>query len=204
MTQLTFYLDLDRTLFQTHRVDELFAAIARIYPEKPHIVNAYAERQKYYVYPFASSGDTVTYYHDVGHWMADEGLVMNDVLMRLIADGQNDGRFEFSGTREFVDELKGLGDVKVLTFGTDDYQRFKAALCPSLVGVEIITTFEPKGDALARIGKTGDWLVDDKLVAVPEGMNFVQVMHGDGDEPTQHPPVCSSLTEVLDHIRQRL
>ncbi len=80
----TFYLDLDRTLFQTHRVDELFAAIARLYPDKPLLAAAYAERSNYYVHPFAAMGDVKTYYHDVGRWLADEGLNIDTIYDLLI------------------------------------------------------------------------------------------------------------------------
>jgi hypothetical protein len=185
-------------------VGELFAAIAELYPDKPQLRGAYAERAQYYVFPFASKGDMKTYYHDVGRWISDEGLDINDVYRQLVTKGLGDGRFEFPGVRDLILELQRVGVVKILTFGADKYQRFKAALCPSLDGLEIITTLEPKTDVLGRIGKAGDWLVDDKPVAVPQGMNFVQVNHGDGAEPVAAPQVCTSLEQVAAHIRQTL
>ncbi len=93
--------------------------------------------------------------------------------------------------------------MKILTFGADDYQRFKAALCPSLSGIEVITTLEPKTEILARIGAVGDWLVDDKEVAIPAGMHFVRVMHGDGEESLVS-SACGSLEQVMVRIRQTL
>ena len=194
----TFYLDLDRTLFRTERVYEIIAKIAELYPEKPSLVDGYELRHNHYVYPFAAEGDTRTYSHDLSWWLRDHGLDPGSVYGRLLESELTDGRFEYKDVAELVGQLKSRGEVKILTFGVDEYQRFKAALCPSLEGVEVITTLKSKTEYLNRYGRDGDWMVDDKLITgAKKGVELVVINHSRRKKDTG---TCYSLAEVQRRI----
>lgn len=174
----TFFLDLDRTVFQTDKAAEIFEAIAAHYPDKPGLADGYHIRQQYYTYPFIDNGDSVTYFHDATKWLSDNELDPVAAYQWLATSPLADGRFEYEGVRTLVAALQRYGEVKVLTFGEDAYQRAKATLCPSLSGLEVVTTLEPKGEYLAHHAAAGDWIIDDKAVQdLPSGVRLVQVDH---------------------------
>ena len=198
----TFYLDLDRTLFRTDMAGEIVSAIAAHYLEKPALARGYSERERYYTYPFLDQGDTKTYFHDVTRWLGDNEVDAAEVYAWLESSSLADGRFENDGVKDLVASLRRYGSVKILTFGEDAYQRVKAALCPSLKGVEIVTTLEPKGEYLAQYGITGDWLLDDKNVSgLPEGVRLVQIDH---TGLTQGQVVVSSLAVAKEVMERAL
>lgn len=191
-----FYLDLDRTLFRTDQAAEIFAMIEQLYPGNYRARDGYTKRAAHYVYPRAAVGDEVTYYHDVAQWLRDVGIDEQEAFTQLAASSLADGRFEYDGVGRLVDALQLRGDVKLLTYGEDSYQRFKASLCPSLNGIEVITTTNPKVDSLNHYGKVGDWIIDDKpLNGLLPGIRAVRVVHGSND-----PEICHSLDEVLEVI----
>lgn len=196
----TFYLDLDRTLFRTDQAAEVFAMIEQLYPANYHARNGYARRAEHYVYPRQALGDRVTYYHDVAQWLRDVGIDEQEAFARLSRSTLADGRFEYSGVAQLVSELRAHGDVKLLTYGEDRYQRFKASLCPSLKGLEIITTLEPKSDYLNEFGRKGDWVIDDKRIeGLKPGITAIRVVHN-SDEPD----ICHSLDEVRAIVEARV
>ena len=198
----TFYLDLDRTLFRTERVRELIEKVAELYPEKPTLKDGYSLRRNHYIYPFEAEGDTATYSHDLSWWLRDHDLEPQVVYEQLLATELADGRFEYGGVAELVGQLSEWGDVKILTFGPDEYQRFKAALCPSLVGLEVITILEQKSQYLNREARDGDWIVDDKsLDGLKPGIWAARVDH---DGAAQVPEACVSLEEVGKYVAQKI
>lgn len=166
--QPVFYLDLDRTLFRTDKAAEIFAMIEQLYPDNYHARHGYAKRAEHYVYPQKSIGDETSYYHDVAQWLRDVGIDENEAFARLAVSDLADGRFEYPGVAELITQLQHYGEVKILTYGEDTYQRFKARLCPSLKGIEVVTTTQQKSVYLNAHGRPGDWIVDDKVI---EGIN---------------------------------
>lgn len=163
------YLDLDRTLFQTSRTSEIWEAIAQLY----HAIDpdaAYATRETYYHYV----GDQ--YYYDMSAQLTDLGLEPEAIYSQLLSSGLSDGRFEFEYCPELIQLLSTKAEVQIFTFGTDDYQRFKASLCPSLRGLPIMTTLRAKADVLDD-SQEECWLVDDKPIGdeLPGNVSFVQV-----------------------------
>lgn len=174
----TFYLDLDRTLFRTDMAGEIVSAIAAHYLEKPALARGYSERERYYTYPFLDQGDTKTYFHDVTRWLGDNEVDAAEVYAWLESSSLADGRFEYDGVKDLVASLRRYGSVKILTFGEDAYQRAKAALCPSLRGIEVLTILQPKGEYLAQNAAPHDWILDDKKVdSLPSGVRLLQVDH---------------------------
>lgn len=187
----TFYLDLDRTLFRTERVADLYAAIERLYPENTAIKDGYTKREGYYVYAHKDADDP-TYYHDIARQLQNAGLDAEEVFTRL-RNTVGDGRFEYVGVRKLVQALQARGRVVVLTYGEDLYQRGKARLCPSLEGVEIITLIGSKAEYLNEYAAPGDWIVDDKpLIGLKPGIRSILVKHDDTVPADAH-----SLSEVL-------
>lgn len=192
----TFYLDLDRTLFRTDQAAEIFAMIERLYPENYRAREGYTRRAEHYVYPRKAAGDNATYYHDVVQWLHDVGIDDHEAFERLSQSELADGRFEYPGVEQLINTLRAYGDVKLLTYGEDVYQRFKANLCPSLSGIEVITTLEAKNAYLNEFAKDGDWIIDDKPIdGLKAGIKAIRIVHG-SDEAG----VCHSLDKVRESI----
>jgi len=191
----TFYLDLDRTLFHTERIGELFAVLERIYPDNAALRGGYERREEYFVFPHLDDGDTKTYYYDLAGQLRAAGLDVESTFGMLRAE-LGDGRFEYDGAEELVESLRAQGVVKVLTYGEDVYQKFKASLCPSLKGLEVITTVEPKVDYLNEHAAAGDWIIDDKVInGLEPHILAVHIQHDDTKQADVH-----SLRAVVDFV----
>ena len=187
----TFYVDLDRTLFHTDRVGEIFDSIEQLYPDNQQIKEGYKQRHAYYVVTHQTGGDDSSYYHDLVTQLCDAELDCEDVFLKLVSQ-VGDGRFEYPGAEELISTMQARGDVKILTYGEDTYQRFKVSLCPSLAGLAIATIIEPKVEYLNTHATVGDWIVDDKqLSGVKPGVRVVRIQH-DANVPAD----VHSLAEV--------
>ena len=163
------YLDLDRTLFDTEKTGEIWQVVGRLYPQVD-TEQSYRQREQYY----GMVGDL--YFYDMSAQLRDFGLDPETVYAELQKTELADGRFEFSGCRELIETLGKHAEVQVFTFGMDDFQRFKASLCPSLRGLQVITTLRAKAEVLDDT-ETECWLVDDKPIGdeLPSSVSFVQV-----------------------------
>lgn len=177
MTKPTFYVDLDRTLFRTEKVADIFAEVARLYPDNEHVHKGYETRSNHYVY--AQEGDDSSlYHHDFVQWLRDIGLDADSVFQRLAGSVLADGRFEYKDVDRLIGVLQKRGTVKILTYGEDRYQRFKALLCPSLRDVEVVTTLASKEQYLNKHAKDGDWIIDDKEISgLRPGIMSVRIVH---------------------------
>lgn len=192
------FLDLDRTLFRTNIASLMkWRAIGRQYPSVDGELE-HARQGDFYVH----SGDAYAY--DFTAHLKAAGLNPAEVYDFLKGSEVADGRLEYDGVKELVNWLVENGEVRVLTYGIDDYQRLKAALCPSLINVEIITTLESKADFLKNKGEA--WLVDDKDIGseLTSNVKFIQVdLEGGGVDLVDRPwPIVSSLTQVLELIKR--
>ena len=195
----TFYLDLDRTLFHTERIGELFPVLERIYPDNAALRGGYERREEYFVFPHLDDGDTKTYYYDLAGQLRAAGLDVGQAFAILRTE-LGDGRFEYDGVEELVEALRAQGVVKILTYGEDVYQKFKASLCPSLEGLEVITTVEPKVDYLNEHAAAGDWIIDDKVInGLEPRVLAVYIQHDDLKRADAH-----SLREVEDFVLRGL
>ncbi|MGH7196282.1 MAG: hypothetical protein ACREGJ_00765 [Candidatus Saccharimonadales bacterium] len=160
-----WYLDLDRTLFDTERfVLELFKVAGRIYREKgvrrmrlltdlPHQIR--------YV------GD-LSYYPFFDH-LAEYGVDTQEAK-KLLYEALKDNDFLYKDAHELLDWLESHGiQPHILTFGDKDYQSFKISLAPRLQNLPVTIVQESKGAFLARQACESAILVDDKLVTdLPE------------------------------------
>ncbi len=195
------FLDLDRTLFDTRQVIELWRELARHY--KLDADKATSERSNWYVWT-----STETYYHDFSAQLRSYGIDPKEAMERIVKSALAEGEFEFPYADILVSSLKTLANVKVLSFGADDYQRMKAALCPSLHGIEVITTLEPKQTVLAKYAATNNcWLVDDKPIGrdMPNGVNFIQVaLESEVPDFTAPWPIFTSLKDVKEYLYEQL
>lgn len=187
------YLDLDRTIFQTTETPQLWKKLAQFYPELS-VEELEAGRKAFY----GQIEDL--YYYDFGSQLLSLGIDPSEAFSRLVETELADGRFEFPGASELVTALQGYGvEVQVLTFGIDDFQRFKASLCPALRGLPVITTLERKG-LLFESGEVECWLVDDKAIGdeLPGNVSFVQVSLEGHEVADQEWPVYRNLREVKE------
>ncbi len=189
---MNVYVDLDRTLFQTDRMKEVMEEIGKLYPEiNPE--EMYTNQTQFYVW-----SDDTTYAHDFSAQLISEGLDPDLVYGQLEQSDLADGRFEYDGAGEFIELLREKASPIILTYGFDDYQRFKAALCPSLQGIEIITMLQSKALFLEEINEPG-WLVDDKAIGdeLPSSTSFVQVsLDGDTSGISPDWPLLYSLRDA--------
>lgn len=190
------YLDLDRTLFQTKRSGEvLLSHVGLLFP-RFEVSRAIRERDSYYV----EVGDL--YYHDMSRQLRENGLDPQEVYDMLSQTEVADGRFEFEGCRELIESIGSRADVRVFTFGPDDYQRFKAKLCPSLTDLPVITTLQPKAKFLES-NHDNAWLVDDRPIGDELGSNiqFVQVsLEGEPAPSDVAWPVFYSLDDLTSYF----
>ena len=191
---LKLVLDLDRTLFRTSELDEAeWGLLGRQFgidseAELARRTNFHVRTKKAYYYDF------------VAHVRA-AGLNDEETFSFLLQSALADGRMEYDGVAELVAWARQRGTVHVLTYGPANYQRFKAALCPSLEGVEIITTLQSKSDYFREQRPTGEvWMVDDKPIGsdLPDGVRFIQTVEYNNITAPEHPawPVATALSQI--------
>lgn len=201
MKKLDVYIDLDRTLFQTNNAEEIWQQLELIYPKEVNAAKEHGRRSDFYTY------SDELYCHDVGAQLQEIGLEPRRVYKELAASPLSDGRFEFPGCKSLIEFLRSESNLAILTYGVDDYQRFKAALCPSLAGITIQTTMNTKPEWLLERVASG-WLIDDKSIgqSLPPDVRFVQVSLEGRGLPAEMPlwPLLCSLGEVEAYMRQNL
>jgi FMN phosphatase YigB (HAD superfamily) len=196
MDPLLIFLDLDRTLYRTTAAGVAkWQKIGELYPNVD-TQTAQDEQRRYYLH----DGDNYAY--DFTAHISSLGLDAVMVYEQLRQSELADGRLEYDSARELITWAQSMGRVKVLTYGTDDYQRLKASLCPSLHDIEVITTLGSKSDYLKHQGEA--WLVDDKPLGdiLPANIRFIQA-HLEGQSIAAVTwPVVTSLRQVPQLIQR--
>ncbi len=201
-----FFLDLDRTLFRTDKMGEVARAMAELFPALGDGTAFWQESKQFYEYPF---GDA-TYFHNMVAQIESHGVSSEEVFAAMRQTEWGDGRMQYKGTAELINDLEGRGEVRILTFGEECYQSFKASLCPSLAQVAINATLQQKGEYLSKIQlPLASWMVDDKPIGdqLPQPMRFIQILHGEavaGETGGKDWPVASTLDEVQQLIALQL
>ncbi|QJU08202.1 hypothetical protein FBF28_01290 [Candidatus Saccharibacteria bacterium oral taxon 488] len=191
---LRVFLDLDRTLFRTSELDEAeWGLLGRQFGIDSEA--ELARRTDFYV------RDGKAYYYDFAAHVRAAGLDEKEAFSFLLQSTLADGRMEYDGVAELVTWAKHRGTVHVLTYGPANYQRFKAALCPSLKEAEIITTLQSKGEYFRKQCPTGEvWMVDDKPIGseLPDTVCFIQTAEYNGIVAPEHPawPVATALSQI--------
>jgi hypothetical protein len=191
---LKLVLDLDRTLFRTSELDKAeWGLLGRQFGIDSEA--ELARRTDFHV------RTEKAYYYDFAAHVRAAGLGEEAVFAFLLQSELADGRMEYDGVAEVVAWAGQRGTVHVLTYGPANYQRFKAALCPSLKEVEIITTLQPKGDYFREQHPTGEvWMVDDKPIGgdLPDTVRFIQTADYNGIAAPEHPawPVATALSQI--------
>lgn len=173
------YLDLDRTLFRTELSGAMWQYIGDQHPEA---TGAFEQQEKFYRYV------DELYYYDMSAHLESIGLEAGGIYDELRAAGFADGQFEFEGTKELIESLQELGhDVRLLSFGSEQYQTFKASLCPSLIGLPLVVTQRPKHEVLEDFVEEC-WLVDDRAIGdeLPGNVSFIQICHDPEMVPTSY------------------
>ncbi len=191
---LKLVLDLDRTLFRTSELDEAeWGLLGRQFGIDSEA--ELARRTDFYV------RSEKAYYYDFAAHVRAAGLGEEAVFAFLLQSTLADGRMEYDGVAELVTWAKHRGTVHVLTYGPANYQRFKAALCPSLKEAEIITTLQSKSEYFREQRPTGEvWMVDDKPIGddLPDTVRFIQTAEYNGIAAPEHPawPVATALGQI--------
>ena len=191
---LNLFLDLDRTLFRTSELDAAeWGLLGQQFgidseAELKRRTDFYVRTEKAYYYDFAAHVQAA----ELG-----EEAVFSFLLQSTLADG----RMEYDGVAELVAWARQRGTVHVLTYGPANYQRFKAALCPSLKEAEIITTLQSKSEYFREQRPTGEvWMVDDKPIGddLPDTVRFIQTAEYNGIAAPEHPawPVATALGQI--------
>lgn len=195
---LKLVLDLDRTLFRTSDLDEAEWGLLG----QQFGIDSEAElarRTDFHV------RDEKAYYYDFVAHVRAAGLGEETVFAFLLQSELADGRMEYDGVAELVAWARQRGTVHVLTYGPVNYQRFKAALCPSLEEVEIITTLQSKSDYFREQRLTGEvWMVDDKPIGseLPDGVRFIQTAGYNDIAAPEDPawPVATALSQIPEIV----
>lgn len=195
---LKLVLDLDRTLFRTSELDEAEWGLLG----QQFGIDSEAELARRTDFHVRTEK---AYYYDFAAHVRAAGLGEEAVFAFLLQSELADGRMEYDGVAELVAWARQRGTVHVLTYGPANYQRFKAALCPSLEGAEIITTLQPKGDYFREQRPTGEvWMVDDKPIGgdLPDGVRFIQTAEYNGIAAPEHPawPVATALGQIPEIV----
>ena len=191
---LRVFLDLDRTLFRTSELDEAeWGLLGRQFGIDSEA--ELARRTDFHV------RTEKAYYYDFAAHVRAAGLDEKEAFSFLLQSTLADGRMEYDGVAELVAWAKQRGTVHVLTYGPANYQRFKAALCPSLEGAEIITTLQSKGEYFREQCPTGEvWMVDDKPIGgdLPDNVRFIQTVEYNSIAAPEHPawPVATALGQI--------
>ena len=195
---LRVFLDLDRTLFRTSELDEAeWGLLGRQFG-----IDSEAELARRTDFHVRSEK---AYYYDFAAHVRAAGLGEEAVFAFLLQSTLADGRMEYDGVAELVTWVGQRGTVHVLTYGPANYQRFKAALCPSLKEAEIITTLQSKGDYFREQCPTGEvWMVDDKPIGgdLPDTVRFIQTAEYNGIVAPEHPawPVATALSQIPEIV----
>mgnify|MGYP000388904420 CR=1 FL=1 len=195
---LNLFLDLDRTLFRTSELDEAeWGLLGRQFGIDSEA--ELARRTDFHV------RTEKAYYYDFAAHVRAAGLGEEAVFAFLLQSTLADGRMEYDEVAELVAWARQRGSVSVLTYGPKDYQQFKAALCPSLKEVEIITTLQPKGDYFREQCPTDEvWMVDDKPIGgdLPDGVRFIQTAEYNSIAAPEHPawPVATALSQIPEIV----
>lgn len=195
---LKLVLDLDRTLFRTSELDEAeWGLLGRQFG-----IDSEAELARRTDFHVRSEK---AYYYDFAAHVRAAGLGEEEVFAFLLQSTLADGRMEYDGVAELVTWAKQRGTVHVLTYGPANYQRFKAALCPSLKEAEIITTLQSKGEYFREQCPTGEvWMVDDKPIGgnLPDTVRFIQTAEYNGIAAPEHPawPVATALGQIPEIV----
>lgn len=195
---LRVFLDLDRTLFRTSELDEAeWGLLGRQFGIDSEA--ELARRTDFHV------RTETAYYYDFAAHVRAAGLGEEAVFAFLLQSTLADGRMEYDGVAELVAWAKQCGTVHVLTYGPANYQRFKAALCPSLKEAEIITTLQSKGDYFREQCPTGEvWMVDDKPIGgdLPDGVRFIQTAGYNDIAAPEDPawPVATALSQIPEIV----
>lgn len=194
---ISYCLDLDRTLFRTDQFSrQLWRWLARATPTLDPAVEL-ARQVEFCQLPQGPTGPRP---YDLSAHLTDLGLDVRATFEQIVASELADGRFEYPGVAELIAQLRQAGSVLVLTYGVDDYQRLKAALCSSLAGVPVVTTLQSKATFLAEraSGQQAVWLIDDKpLDQLPPWVRFLQVcQEGQAVDLAADWPIVQHLNEV--------
>ena len=192
---LNVYLDLDRTLFQTDLFDKLrWQLLAKWYPDKIDLAVESQRQPKFYEY----RGEL--YFYNFSAHMMELDISTTEVYEKIRTSELADGRLEYAGVFELINWIRERGEVRVLTFGPENYQSLKVSLCPSLKDVEVIITGEEKSAYFNTLtDKSAEiWMVDDKPIRnLPENVRFVQANLDGAKLPQQDWPVIEKLSELL-------
>jgi FMN phosphatase YigB (HAD superfamily) len=155
-----FFLDLDRTLFDTDRAKPIiYEAIQEAYDIDADALRF--DRRRHYVYP---SGDDTYYYPLFAHLHKDHAIDPDEAAGKL-GDALEGHDFLFEDAHLFLDELDAAeAPASILTFGDDAYQEFKVSLCPRLSDYDVTVTRESKGLHIATTTEAPSVMIDDKRI----------------------------------------
>ncbi len=195
-------LDLDDTLVQNRKmIRGIWQYLAMVFPEASIDPDrAYARLQDFYV-----ETDSNLFAYNFDKHLQYYGIDPTDAYKSIVASELSDGRYEVNNLAGFVADIDKIAELLIITYGYDGYQRLKASLCPSLSGIEIITTLKNKSQALRRYPAIRYMVDDRQLFDLPDTVKFVMVsLVGKTVDKSATEPVYTSLQEVKEYLYENL
>ncbi len=158
------FIDFDETLFHHYSYLKWVDGVLM----RKKLIKDSGEYEKLIEEFHEPKGENLRLYDHIGHMRVTTGRSWGYVsgeLEKALQDGQHD--FCYDDAHEFLKKaMKSDWDVRILTYGKGDYQRYKIKTCRVLtdlrIPVHVVT--EPKREFLKREfghGK-GSILIDDK------------------------------------------
>ncbi|HEV2413034.1 MAG TPA: hypothetical protein VGS28_04520 [Candidatus Saccharimonadales bacterium] len=156
------YLDLDRTLYMTDRALKLVAEeCEKLWRDKGITAQRLIQEAPRY---YSSEDPNALRTHEFFRQMLAYGVDLRTEGGRL-RDSLSKYDLLFPDARDLLDYVDTLNDleVKIITFGEEDFQKFKLSLLPRLAKYPVIITMGEKATYIRRHEKkTPSLIVDDK------------------------------------------
>jgi hypothetical protein len=195
------FIDFDETLFEHTRfanfLEEKLATTDRSYSFLRTLDDFHQVK-----------GDNLRLYDHKSHIFSTFGrsweFVSGEVTKYI---NQDVADFCYEDSHEFLDRVVSSGhDVRILTYGDADYQRFKIATCSKLrtLNIPIHVVNEPKRCFIDReFGHSTGFLVDDKYPQnLPVAWTHIHIDRTQGSDALRCKDVYSIREEGVIRVRQ--
>jgi hypothetical protein len=193
------FVDLDRTLLDTNAlVMGIWDFLANEYG-----VDSVAEKAKAKQF-FTHIGDLYDY-DFFGH-LETLGINRTDQVVHRMIKYLRGLPLLFSDSMASLAMMQTIGEIEILTFGNEPYQKFKLATLPDLDTIPVVIVRNHKGEYLSRISEPCV-LIDDKDIAdqMPGNVTFILLDRTQSIAVMDHGDYKSirSLINIIDVLKIR-
>ena len=207
MSKPIIFVDFDRTLFD---LDKYLDWLADFLSERFGVEHANFREEYYSSHAVNDEGEQGVFLH-IKHFEEKMGLnweFVSGEIERAVIEQKVD--FLYPGAKDFLQKcIDSFGDVRILTYAHESYQRFKLGLCPfvSTYIPTYCTELKKRDFILNNLPSTRGVLVDDKAPHnLPEGWKNIWLAGGKHQaKPGDYDAMANSfeeayvqLTEIVD------